>query len=279
MLFRTITILLIVFLSTFSVFAESTAKNMNTGSVDYSLYDRVLKAHVNSRGEVDYAALKGNSKQLRQFIRQLADFSPESFKSFGFPEQIAFYINAYNAITLEVIIDNYPIKAGFLDSLKYPSNSIRQIKDAWTSNKHRVMGRPISLDQLEHQILRKNYHEPRIHFALVCAAKSCPFLRNEAYRGEQLDEQLDDQTRRFLAEESNYRYVRGKLQLSAILDWFAADFEYFKKNLKNKQYFPEKYHGVVGFLQGYQRAKGLANVGSSVEVEIAGYDWTLNDVR
>ncbi len=200
----------------------------NAASPDYADYAKAL-SHVDDRGLVQYEQLKANRKPLDDFTAWLATVSEADYESWDEPARIAFWINAYNALTLKSIIDHYPIRSSFFSSLLYPKNSIRQIDGVWTEVKHPVMGRQMTLDEIEHQVLRKQFDEPRVHMALVCAALSCPPLRAEPYLGEKLDAQLEDQSRRFLRREANFRAVRsrsgkGTVYLSSIFDWFGQDF-------------------------------------------------------
>ena len=168
-------------------------------SFSYADYADALKAYVNDRGMVNYAELKSHSEKLDSFLSSLAGLNRKAYDGWAEPAKIAFWLNAYNACTLQAIIDHYPIQSSFLTSLRYPKNSIRQISGVWDELQFSVMGQPMTLDGIEHGVLRKEFHEPRIHMALVCAAMGCPPLRNEPYTGDRLGAQLDDQARRFLS--------------------------------------------------------------------------------
>lgn len=189
-------------------------------------YAVVLETCVNDEGLVDYAGLKESPDRLDAFVRQVATLSPEAFGRWEDERKIAFWINAYNALTLKVIVENYPIKPRLVASLRYPNSSIRQIPGVWTEVRFTVTGRDMTLDRIEHEVLRKDFDEPRIHVALVCAAMSCPELRREPYRGPELSAQLADQGRTFFADEGNFRIDRddGVVHLSSIFKWFGEDF-------------------------------------------------------
>ncbi len=197
------------------------------GAFTYEEYDAVLKSYVDEEGRVDYPSLQANRAELDRFIGSMATLSRATFEAWPEAERLAFWINAYNAITLERIIDRYPIKkGGLIAGLRYPDNSIGQIPGVWKKLSNTVLGKKITLDAIEHEILRVKFNEPRIHAAIVCAARSCPPLRYEAFRAERLETQLSDQSRKFLAKETRFRIDRAKkrVYLSAILDWFGADF-------------------------------------------------------
>jgi len=197
-----------------------------SGPFSYEHYGKVLNAYVDERGKVDYQSLKADSAELGIFLSQLEHLEPEQFAGWVDEAKIAFWINTYNALTLKVIVDHYPIEASLLGSLRFPTNSIRQIPGVWDRITFDVMEQKVTLDHIEHQILRKEFQEPRIHMALVCAAHSCPFLRQEPYEGSRLDEQLTDQTFRFLSVPGNLRIDRSRKRvfLSSVFRWFGEDF-------------------------------------------------------
>ena len=153
----------------------------NDQSFSYENYEAVLKANVDDAGMVNYSKLKANHEQLDKYINAITKLDKNSFEKWVDPEKIAFWLNAYNTLTLKAIIDNYPIKPSFLKARFYPENSIRQIPGVWDKLKFNVMGEKLTLSQIEHEILRKDFKEPRIHMAMVCAAMGCPALRNEPF--------------------------------------------------------------------------------------------------
>ncbi|MHC4154398.1 MAG: DUF547 domain-containing protein, partial [Planctomycetota bacterium] len=196
--------------------------------------------------------------------------------------QIAFWLNAYNGLTLKIIIDNYPIKSSFFRSRVYPKNSIRQIAGVWDKITFPVMGRDLTLGQIEHEILRKKYDEPRIHVAMVCAAMSCPPLRNEPYTGQKLDEQLADQSRRFFTNPASFRADREKkvLYLSPILKWFAEDFINKHAPKKNIGRHNRKTSAVLNFIAAYlPKSEADFVLKGNYKVKYLKYDWSLNEQK
>lgn len=251
---------------------------------DHSALDTVLSRFVRD-GRVDYAALQARRGALDGYLDELAAVSAEEFADWAEPEQIAYLINAYNAYTLATVIDHYPIRgSGFFKKLlspklfAFPASSIRHIDGVFDGIEHRVAGREMTLDDIEHETLRAHYDEPRIHFALVCAALSCPPLREEAYRGYRLDLQLDDQGERFLNDPRLNRFdlARGQVFLSRIFDWFGEDFEEYAGKIDYRG--DEKISGVLSFVSRYlpQRVVSFLEEGD-YDVEYESYDWTLND--
>ncbi len=248
----------------------------------YDDYGKVLKAFVDDRGMVDYQGLKTNPGALEGFTSSVSHFDRKNYDGWTEKKKIAFWINVYNAFTLKAIIDHYPIQSSFFKSFVYPKNSIRQIPGVWDRLKFPVMGRETTLDEIEHRVLRAKFHEPRIHMALVCAAMGCPPLRNEPYVSAKLDEQLDDQARRFLANPHKFHGDRkaGKVYLSPIFQWFGDDF--IGKYGTDKQFpsFSEKERAVLNFISHYvdARDKDYLTQGS-YSLEYLKYDWSLNEKR
>lgn len=236
-------------------------------SFNYQDYAQILQQYVNSQGRVNYEALKNNRQQLDKFNQAIGAVSPDTYNSWPEKEQIAFLVNAYNSLTLEAIIDNYPVK------------SIRNIPGVWKRKKFPVMGQEMTLDQIEHQILRQNFDEPRIHLALVCAAISCPKLRIEPYIGEKLDFQLDEQTRIFLANPNHFRVDDSSqtVYVSSIFKWFGQDFEKSYGKTENLSNLNRKETAFLNFFSQYLspfESDYLTKGG--YKVKYLNYDWSLN---
>lgn len=186
-----------------------------TGAVfDHGDFDRLLNRNVDSAGFVDYPSFAAQVTELDGYLETLAD---ADFEVLGRDEKLAFLINAYNAFTLRLIIDHYPV------------SSIRDIPSAerWDAVRWALAGRTVSLNQIEHEYIRSRFAEPRIHFALVCAAVGCPPLRSEAYSGAQLERQLAEQSRYLHSQPRWFRYEDGasEVGLTALYDWYGGDFE------------------------------------------------------
>jgi hypothetical protein len=231
-------------------------------------YATTLQRVVTSDGMVRYAALKDDPLGLDAFLASLAAGSPADIAKHPEADRIAFWINAYNAITLKTIIENYPIQPRTLAGLRYPPSSIRQISGAWSKRNWTVLGQKMSLDDIEHGTLRKQFAEPLVHMALVCAALGCPPLRGEPYEGARLTGQLEDQARRYLASPAGLQVAKdGRgVAVSAIFNWFAADFE--------------ATGGVRTFLARHApEAARRAVADQRNRITYLDYDWSLNDAR
>ena len=222
----------------------------------HALFTSVLTNYVKD-ARVDFAALKAHPQDLTRYLDQVAAVSKAEFKKWSEPEQIAFLANAYNAYTLRLIIDHYPLK-----SIKDIGSFIN---GPWDQPVVKLFGETITLNTLEHKILRVDYAEPRLHFALVCAAKGCPPLRNEAYVGVRLNEQLNDQGKQFLAETAKNRVEAAEhtVYLSPIFKWYAGDFE-------------KKSGSVLAALKPYWPAKPVAGY-EDFKIRYTDYDWSLNE--
>lgn len=196
--------ILIVLLAVLAVSLPTKAQNLN----DHA-YNKLLQKHVNSFGEVNYQAIKTDPQLLQASLEGFTKTKPN--KSWSQEERLAYWINAYNAFTIKLIIDHYPIK------------SIKDIKNPWDQEFIPIGKQLMSLNQIEHDILRK-MKEPRIHFAIVCASKSCPKLLNEAYTPSKLDLQLTLATEEFLSDETKNNLSEETIKLSKIFKWFSEDF-------------------------------------------------------
>jgi len=225
---------------------------------------------------VDYARLTELRRELDRYIGSLGATRLATLEAAPRDDQLAFWINAYNACMLKVVVDHYPIQTGgvgLLGSIRnrlagYPSNSVWQIRDVFSRDHCPVAGEFRSQDEIEHEIIRPVFEEPRIHFAVNCAARSCPVLWPEAYVGDRLDEQLDRAVRELMRNPAHYRIEPGDpatLRLNKVLDWYQEDFG-----------------GVPGVREFFVDYEGQANrsllTNPSTRVEFFDYDWTLNDL-
>ena len=237
----------------------------------YESYDKVLKTTVTD-GRVNYSGLKSAPKALESYLDSAAGVPEEQFNSWTESQRLAFLINLYNAATLKLIIDHYPVK------------SIKDIgsffKGPWDQPAVRLFGKTITLNHLEHGILRKQYSEPRIHMVLVCAAKGCPALRNEAYHSEKLDEQLNDQSRRYLLSPAGLSIDREKkvVYFSSIFKWYGEDF--IAKYSPNAGFtgLDKTERAVANFCSAYLTSADSEFLSAGgYSVKYLDYDWSLNE--
>jgi hypothetical protein len=249
----------------------------------YDDYDAVLKDHVDDTGMVNYRQLKAKPARLDAFIADIGKLNTKSYDIWNNNEKVAFWLNTYNALTLKVIIDNYPIKSSFFRSRIYPKNSIRQIAGVWNKIKFNVLGQDLTLGHIEHEILRKKFNEPRIHMSMVCAAMGCPSLRNEPYIGKKLDKQLDDQGRKFLANPNKFSFDSNRriLYISPIFKWFNKDFVAAIPEGTNCAQYSEKEAAILGFVSKYlsQDHPCFSQSIKAVKIKYLKYDWSLNEQK
>ena len=229
---------------------------------------------------VNYAALKKERRKLDSFTDSFSHLKKENYEKWPIKEQIAFWINAYNSLTLKAIIDHYPVKASFIGSIRFPKNSIRQISGVWSDLKFKVMRKQLTLNDIEHTILRKKYNEPGIHMALVCAAMGCPLLRREPYTGKKLDGQLDDQAGRFLSSEKKIRidHKKEKIYLSPIFKWFGKDF--IKKYYSKKRFteYNKTDNSLLNFISPHISKEDINKISKKeYDIKFLNYDWSLNE--
>ncbi len=184
--------------------------------IDHSAFDALLRAHVDS-GLVDYEAFRN----APTFVRYLTALEQASLANTSDEEQLAFWLNVYNAYTIQLIVAH-----GERESIRNVNRTlgVLRLKGPWSEPLVRAAGRTLTLDEVEHRILRKNFQDPRIHFALVSAAKGSPPLRNEAYVGARIEEQLFDQGRLFLGDTTKNQIKRRNSRLSPIFTYYRTDF-------------------------------------------------------
>lgn len=237
-----------------------------------------LLSQVVTDNKVNYRALRADPSRLDAYLQALAAPSRAEFERWSREQQIAYWINAYNASVLKAIVNAYPIKRKGFKGLVFPSNSIWQIPGVWKKlTQPLVGGEAHSLDQIEHDILRPQYNEPRIHFAVVCASIGCPPLRSEAFAAKRLDEQLRDQAKQFLSDRTHGAVIDEKqLRVSRIFKWFGEDFtQYAPQHCKSGRRKPA---GVVAFVAQFVGNKVLEDYcDGRVRLKYLDYDWHLND--
>ena len=251
---RHLSILMVAFFLVTSCNSQTTADNVNTEPIvteaksltppDHSVWNALLKKHVSGEGNVDYKGFKNDYPRLLNYIGVLGESSPND--SWSREETLAYWINAYNALTIDLIIRYYPVK------------SIKNIDDPWKQRLWKKDGKWFTLDEIEHEILRK-MNEPRIHFAIVCASFSCPKLLNEAYLPSKLEEQLTMATKSFLADPQRNSISENKLELSKIFKWFSKDFK--------------KGGSLIDFVNRYTEV----TISPDAKISYKDYDWALNE--
>jgi hypothetical protein len=221
----------------------------------HQLWNELLKAHVKPDGRVDYKGFIREKPKLESYLKLLSENAPDRSK-WSKNEQLAYWINVYNAFTVKLIVDFYPTKS--IRDLG-PRIKIPLIKDVWHYKFFKIAGVDMSLDEVEHSILRKEFEEPRIHFAINCASVSCPPLLNEAFVASTLENQLARVTTTFVNDPSRNKISAQSAQLSSIFSWFKGDFT--KKGT------------LVEFLNRYSKVK----ISPNARITFLDYNWNLNE--
>ena len=221
----------------------------------HQLWNELLKTHVKPNGLVDYKGFIREKPKLESYLKLLSENAPDRSK-WSKNEQLAYWINVYNAYTVKLIVDFYPTKS--IRDLG-PRIKIPLIKDVWHYKFFKIAGVDMSLDEVEHSILRKEFEEPRIHFAINCASVSCPPLLNEAFVASNLENQLMRVTTTFVNDTSRNKISNQSAQLSSIFSWFKGDFT--KKGT------------LIEFLNRYSKVKISANA----RISFLDYNWNLNE--
>ena len=263
---KRIFVLCLLFLSVFSVLflyhfrvetdlrtqlpAEGTA-------FSHDLFNQVLQEHVDENGQVNYTKLKANPEKLEAYLDSLAAAKPTEW---SYNAQLTFWINAYNALVIKGVIDHYP------------TTSVRKVKlfgGFFYRFKFQVAGKTYTLNQIEHDTIRAEFVDPRVHFALVCASTSCPPLGNRAFSAETIEDSLETATLNFIRNPEQVRLDSSKqrVYLSKIFKWYDDDFK-------------EGYDGVADFLADYLSPEDIDFLSAKdVKFYYLNYDWTLNDQK
>lgn len=230
------------------------------GAFDHGRWDALLRRHVDEGGRVDYAGLAKDRSELDAYL--VAVGSAELAALPG-PELLALLINAYNACTAREIVDA-------AEGGRFPA-SIRDLSDPWGRKTCAVGGQSLSLDTIEHGILRPIFKDTRIHAAVNCASRSCPALAPRAYRGDGIEEQLREQMQAMVNSEAHVRVEGDRLKLTKIFDWYGKDF--------TDASFKESASSVGEYVLRHARPelrRRIEALGASPRVEFLGYDWALN---
>jgi len=233
---------------------------------DHSVFDGLLAKHVkpiDGSSQVDYDGFAADRSILKTYIASLAKVSRPEFDAWPLDHQLAFLINAYNANTIELILTRYP-----------DIKSIRNIKSPWKQKFVSLFGDKVSLDNIEHDMIRGSdrYNDPRIHFAVNCASIGCPPLLNAAFVGEKLEKQLEDSTRKFLNDQSRNYWDGDVLYVSNIFKWYRKDFGKGWRGAQNLSHFLSLYPEALNLNDAQQSA--LRN--GRVRIKHTSYDWKLN---
>ncbi len=221
-------------------------------AVTHEIFDQLLKKYVDNNGKVNYEGFVKDSNELNRYLKVLSSSHPND-KNWSKSEQLAYWINTYNAFTIKIVADNYPIA-----SIKDVKNGIPFVNTVWDIKFIKIENQVYDLNNIEHGIIRPKFEDPRIHFAVNCASISCPNLRNEAFNAESLDKQLNEQAERFINDLSKNQITASNPKLSKVFLWFAGDFK--------------KKKPVIAFINDFAKVK----ISEKADLNYNDYDWALN---
>lgn len=219
----------------------------NSPLVSHELWNELLKTYVTPDGKVNYPGLKKEERKLHTYLDQLQSHPP--LKEWSREEQMAYWINVYNASTIDLVLKGYPCK------------SIKDLENGkpWDLRFIEIGETKYSLNQIEHEILRKKFNDPRIHFAINCASVSCPKLHNEAFTLGKLESQLNMLAQSFVNDPHRNILSTDEVMLSSIFDWYKEDFT--------------TSGSIIDFLNKYSRIR----INPTASVSYLNYDWSLNE--
>ena len=228
------------------------------GVVNHDEWTALVKKHVGEDGLVDYKGFIADKAKLQTYLDKLSANPPGD--KWSKEDKIAYWLNAYNAFTIKLIVDNYPVKS--IKDLG-PKNQVIFVNTPWDKDFFKIGDKTMSLNDIEHRILRKNFEEPRIHFALNCASMSCPKLRREAYDGSKLDAQLADQAKEFLGDKKRNEISANNPKVSSIFKFYGSDIT--------------KWSGksLIDYINIYAPVK----INAGAKLEYLDYDWSINEKK
>ncbi len=229
----------------------------NNAAITHAAFTTILQKYVNTQGLVNYKGLLKDSAPLNQYLALISNNAPA--RSWSKSEQFAYWINAYNAFTIKTILNHYPVK-----SIKdiSPSAAIPFVNTVWDQKFFKIGGKSMTLNTIEHKIIRKKFDDARLHFAVNCASASCPKLLNVAYEAATLDAQLTQQAKDFLADDTKNTVNASNPKLSQLFKWFNGD-------------FVQKGRTKVEFINQYSPIR----INDDANLDYKNYDWSLNEQK
>lgn len=222
--------------------------------VRHDLWDELLQKHVSAEGLMNYKGMLRDSARLNRYLRLLSGAHPQS--SWSEAEQMAYWINAYNAFTVKLILNHYPV-----ESIKDIKRGIPLVNSVWDIRFIQIQGQTYDLNQIEHQILRPVFKDARIHAAINCASFSCPRMLRQAFTAANLEQQLDAAMRGFINDPLRNKVTSEKAEVSAIFSWFSGD---FKRD--------------AGSIRAYLNKYSKVKISETGKISFLNYDWRLNDI-
>lgn len=236
-------------------FVTNSFAQTNKSFHQHEKWDQLTQKYVTDNGFVNYKGFIKDSTKLNVYLKELADNHPNDKWTSG--QKKAFWINAYNAFTIQLIIRNYPVK-----SIKDLGGSIYKINTSWDIKFIHLGDETYDLNNIEHNILRKEWDDARVHAVVNCASVSCPALRKGAFTGDKVDEQMDEQMKSFINDKTKNTISENKADVSSLFKWFSGD---FKNNAPS----------VIAYINKYSKVK----IKPGAEITYKDYDWSLNEAK
>ncbi|MBK9488502.1 MAG: DUF547 domain-containing protein [Haliscomenobacter sp.] len=248
---------LLVLLMIWSGYSSCSAIRRTTNSqpITHESWDQLVKKHVKADGFVDYKGFIRDSMALNRYLDQLSAVHPDD-KSWTRNQQMAYWINAYNAFTIKLIVKHYPV-----ESIKDIKKGLAFVNSVWDIKWIKIQEYTYDLNNIEHNILRPVFKDARVHAAINCASYSCPRLRNEAYNPEKVENQLEDAMKPFRADALRNKITTEKAEISEIFKWFKGDFDRDAGSL-------------IAYLNKFSEQK----ISDKTELKYLNYNWQLNDI-
>ncbi|GAA5222365.1 DUF547 domain-containing protein [Membranihabitans marinus] len=225
----------------------------NSHPISHDLWEELLQSHVDDEGWVDYAGFQKDSAKLNKYTNLLSQNHPND-KNWSREEQLAYWINAYNAFTIQLVARHYPVA-----SIKDIKPGIGFVNSVWDIKFIHIEERVYDLNNIEHGIIRQQFDEPRIHFAVNCASYSCPSLSNHAFTADQLDQQLTAAAVSFINDKKKNSLSPDQVTISSIFKWFSGDFT--------------KKQTIIDFLNKYSQVE----INKDADIDYQDYDWSINE--
>ena len=222
-------------------------------AITHEIWGQLLQIHVDTNGMVDYANFLLDKEKLNTYLNKLSEAHPND--TWTENERKAYWINAYNAYTVKLILDHFPV-----EGIKEIKNGIPFINSVWDIVFIDIQGVQYSLNDIEHKILRKEFDDPRIHFAINCASFSCPRLHYEAYEAADLNQQLEQAAIDFINDPNKNIVEEGGAKISKIFKWFGGDFK----------------NGSTPSIRDYINEYAYEKVGEDADIDYLDYNWSLN---
>jgi hypothetical protein len=236
----------------------SPTKVSGSAQIDHSEWDKLLRKHVSNSGTVNYKGFKSDEKTLDTYLRHLSKIP---IKRYPKEEQLAYWINAYNAFTVDMVVKNYPVKS--IKDVRNGRSLVAKLtgsSQVWIEKlRYSFDGEELSLYNIENTKLLKNLFDPRIHFVINCASYSCPRLWNKAYTAANVDQVMDLMAAEFINDPSKNKVSAGSLQLSQIFEWYSDDFT--------------QNGSLIGYLNKYSNIK----INPGAKLNFIDYNWSLNE--